>query len=31
VNRIFEAAKNSPRLLTEDELRGLCAASGTVA
>jgi isopropylmalate/homocitrate/citramalate synthase len=31
VNRIFEAAKNSPRLLTEEELRGLCAASGTVA
>jgi 2-isopropylmalate synthase len=31
VNRIFEAAKNSPRLLTGDELRGLCAASGTVA
>jgi len=31
VNRIFEAAKNSPRLLTEEELRGLCAAPGTVA
>jgi 2-isopropylmalate synthase len=31
VSRIFEAAKNSPRLLTEEELRGLCAASGTVA
>ena len=31
VNRIFDAAKNSPRLLTEEELRGLCAAPGTVA
>jgi 2-isopropylmalate synthase len=31
VNRIFEAAKNSPRLLTEEELRGICAAPGTVA
>jgi 2-isopropylmalate synthase len=28
VNRIFEAAKRSPRMLTEDELRALCAASG---
>ena len=31
VNRIFEAAKNSPRLLTEEELRCLCATPGTVA
>jgi 2-isopropylmalate synthase len=28
VNRIFEAAKQSPRMLTEDELRTLCSASG---
>jgi isopropylmalate/homocitrate/citramalate synthase len=31
VNRIFEAAKQSSRMLTEEELRALCAASGAVA
>jgi 2-isopropylmalate synthase len=31
VNRIFEAAKQSSRMLTDEELRALCAASGAVA
>ena len=31
VNRIFEAAKQSSRMLTGEELRALCAASGAVA
>jgi hypothetical protein len=29
VNRIFEAAKQSPRVLTEVELRALCTLRGT--
>jgi 2-isopropylmalate synthase len=28
VNRIFDAAKQSPRVLTEDEIRALCTAPG---
>jgi len=31
VNRIYEAAKQSPRVLTDDEVRALCAAPGTPA
>lgn len=31
VNRIFEAAKQSPRVLTDDEVRAICAASGAPA
>ena len=31
VNRIFEAAKQSSRMLTDEELRALCAAPGAVA
>jgi isopropylmalate/homocitrate/citramalate synthase len=31
VNRIFEAAKQSSRVLTDEELRSLCAAPGAVA
>jgi 2-isopropylmalate synthase len=31
VNRIFEAAKQSHRVLTEDEVRALCAAPGAPA
>ena len=31
VNRIFETAKQSSRMLTDEELRALCAASGAVA
>jgi 2-isopropylmalate synthase len=31
VNRIFDAAKQSPRMLTEEELRALCTASGAAA
>jgi 2-isopropylmalate synthase len=31
VNRIFEAAKQSPRVLTDDEIRAICAASGAAA
>jgi hypothetical protein len=29
VNRIYEAAKQSPRVLTDRELRALCSTSGT--
>jgi 2-isopropylmalate synthase len=29
VNRIFDAAKQSPRVLTEDEVRALCASAAT--
>ena len=31
VNRIFEAAKQSPRVLTDDEVKALCAAPGAPA
>jgi 2-isopropylmalate synthase len=31
VNRIFEAAKQSPRVLTEEELKALCATTGPSA
>ena len=31
VNRIFEAAKQSPRVLTDDEIRALCTAPGAAA
>ena len=31
VNRIFEAAKRSPRVLTEEELKALCATTGPSA
>jgi 2-isopropylmalate synthase len=31
VNRIFEAAKQSPRMLTDEELRSLCTATGPTA
>jgi 2-isopropylmalate synthase len=31
VNRIFEAAKQSSRMLTEEEVRALCAGSGAAA
>jgi len=31
VNRIFEAAKQSPRVLTDDEVRALCTSSGAAA
>lgn len=31
VNRIFDAAKQSPRVLTDDEVRALCTAPGTPA
>jgi 2-isopropylmalate synthase len=31
VNRIFDAAKQSSRMLTEEELRSLCAAPGVPA
>jgi 2-isopropylmalate synthase len=31
VNRIFEAAKQSPRMLTDEELRSLCTATGPAA
>lgn len=31
VNRIFDAAKQSPRMLTEEELRALCSAPGAAA
>jgi 2-isopropylmalate synthase len=31
VNRIFEAAKQSSRMLTDEELKALCAAPGAVA
>lgn len=31
VNRIFEAAKQSPRMLTDDELRVLCSTTGSPA
>jgi hypothetical protein len=31
VNRIFEVAKQSPRVLTDDEVKALCAASSTSA
>jgi 2-isopropylmalate synthase len=31
VNRIFEAAKQSNRVLTDDEIRAICAAAGAAA
>src|SRR6201987_1470150 len=31
VNRIFEAAKQSPRMLTDEELRSLCTTTGPTA
>jgi 2-isopropylmalate synthase len=31
VNRIFEVAKQSPRVLTDDEVRALCTSSGAAA
>ena len=31
VNRILEAAKRSPRVLTEEELKALCATTGPSA
>jgi 2-isopropylmalate synthase len=31
VNRIFEVAKQSPRVLTDDEVRALCTATGAPA
>ena len=31
VNRIFEVAKQSPRVLTDDEVRALCTAAGAPA